>query len=158
MKILLTVLALAVIDPLVEARADDLSEMFSESSLNAVAAAIVAEQEPPLPPPFQQSSRPYWTTYAWLTAATIYDVESTFYLLGRCDECREANPVSRPFIERGRAATYAYSLAVNAAVMYIARRMQSRGDEWWRLAPVALTAVHGAAGTWNVYQATSPPD
>ena len=88
-----------------------------------------------------------------MTVATIYDVETTFYLLDGCPECQESTPITRPVIERGRLATYAFSFAINAGVMYVARRMFDRQDSWWRVVPLAFTIVHAVAGTFNIHEA-----
>lgn len=120
------------------------------------------EQEPPaqqeshargtraqLAPP---SPKPYRTAYAWLTVATIFDVEATFHMLDRYPQTLEGNPITRPIVESGRLTTYAYSMGVNAAVMYLARKLFDRGDPAWRILPIAFTVVHVIAGSWNIYQ------
>lgn len=137
-------------------------EMFSEESLRAVALLVIEDQRAisaaaESPPPPVRSYRRYWIVAGWLTAATVYDAEATFYLMDQCRECQEQNPMTRPIIEHGRLATYLYSAAVNAVVMYIARRMYDRADPWWRIVPLSLSIVHGIAGTWNLYQATHDP-
>ena len=132
------------------AAAQELPAIFSDESLQQIAAAVIADQKAPpetTPPP---TDRPYWVMYGWLTAATIFDVETTFYRLNHCDACQEANPIMRPFIERGRLATYAFSVAVNGVVMVLSRRMYDRGDTWWRVGPLAFTIVHAIAGTLNL--------
>jgi hypothetical protein len=135
------------------ASAEELPEIFSEESLQQIAAAVVADQNqqaeeaPPGPP---ATYRPFWVIYGWLTAATIFDIESTFYRLNHCEECQEANPIMRPFIERGRLATYAFSLTVNGVVMVLARRMYDRRDSWWRVGALTFTIVHAIAGTLNL--------
>lgn len=149
-RCLLLLMIAGLLLPLTAHAQETSAGMFSEEALQAVAAAVIADEATPEAMP--RSSRDLWVMTAWLTAATIYDVESTLHLLARCDECQEANPIVRPFVERGRFATYAYSAAVNAIVMYMARRMYLRGDTWWRVFPLALTAVHGVAGTWNWYR------
>ena len=134
-------------------RADDLAPIFSDESLQAVARAVIAETEPPPSRP----ARPFWVTVGWLSAATIYDIETTFWLMDRCATCDEQNPVTKGIVAEGRLATYAYSLAIDGVVLYIAKRMYDRGDPWWRVIPIALTIVHAVAGTWNLYQSTRPP-
>jgi len=109
------------------------------------------EKAEALPP--HSKRRPVWRLAAWLTAATIYDVESTFYRLKRCDECVEANALLRPFIDRGRLATYAFSAAVNAAILVIAKRAFDGGDPWWDLFGLTVSVVHAGAGTWNLVRA-----
>lgn len=131
--------------------AQELPAIFSEESLQQVAAAVVADQNSQLVAKSPTTHRPYWVMYGWLTAATIFDVETTFYRLDHCDACQEANPIMQPFIERGRLATYAFSLAVNGVVMVLSRRMYDRGDSWWRVGPLAFTIVHAIAGALNLY-------
>ena len=133
------------------ASAQELPAIFSDESLQQIAAAVVADQNTQSETPPRATDRPYWVMYGWLTAATIFDVETTFYRLDHCDNCQEANPIMRPFIERGRLATYAFSLAVNGVVMVLSRRMYDRGDSWWRVGPLAFTIVHAIAGTLNLY-------
>jgi len=135
-------------------RAEEIRSMFSDESLHAIARAVIAETAPRDSP---RPARPYWTMAGWLTAATIYDVETTFWLMDRCATCDEQNPLTKGIVEEGRLATYAYSLAIDGVVLYVAKRMFERRDPWWRVIPIALTIVHAAAGTWNLYQSTRPP-
>jgi hypothetical protein len=128
------------------------AEMFSEESLRTVAISMMAEEESPKEETqvAPKSYRPYWIMVGWLAAATVYDVETTFYRLDRC-QCIEVNPMVKPFVERGRLATYAYSAAVNGIIMVVARQMYNRSHGWWRAFPIAVSIVHGIAGTWNLY-------
>lgn len=128
------------------------------SAKRSAASTPLSKPQSSLEYDLPRSARPYWTSYAWLTLATIYDVESTLYLLQRCEECKETNPLVRTFVDRGRAATYAYSVAVNGIVMYFARRMFDRGDPRWDYFPFALSIVHAIAGSWNVIYASNPPE
>lgn len=135
-------------------------EMFSDEALRSVALSVLADQDPLFAAPESpaaRSYRPFWVMAGWLMASTIYDAEATFYLLDRCQECREQNPFTRPILEQGRLVTYLYSAALNGVVMYIARRMYDRGDPWWRIGPLTLAIVHGIAGTWNLIQAIYDP-
>ena len=139
------------------------TEMFSQNALNALAQEMIEEQQTPQTPsqaPTEKKSyKPYWLMYALLTATTVYDVETTFHRLGQCpNDCMEGNPVVRPFVERGRAATYAYTTLVNGIIMYVARRMFNRGHDWWRIFPMAVSGVHIAAGSWNLYLAAHPEE
>lgn len=102
--------------------------------------------------------RRYRAAYLWLTAATIFDVESTFYLIDRCPTCQEQNPITDSLVDSGRLAIYGYSALVNAIVMYIAKRLYERGDPSWRVLPIALTVVHALAGGWNIVQANGNTD
>jgi hypothetical protein len=131
----------------------DRSEMFSDKSLNEIAIAVLADEPENLDAPQPRSTRTYWTMAAVLTLTTVYDVESTFRFLEKCMECTERNPIVKPFVDRGRLATYAFSAAVNAIVLYVARRMYMRGHDWWYVFPTAVSAVHGTAGSWNFYRA-----
>jgi hypothetical protein len=51
--------------------------------------------------------------FAWHTLTTIADVASTHYVLARCDDCAEGNPIMKPFVERGPAATLTASALYN---------------------------------------------
>lgn len=51
--------------------------------------------------------------FAWHTVSTLADVASTHYVLARCDGCGEANPIMKPFVDRGPAATVAVSALYN---------------------------------------------
>lgn len=128
-------------------------KLYSDAVLQRVAQEVVAESSREMP----ESSRPFWTIAAWLAAATLYDIETTFYVREQCDTCDEQNPITAPIVETGRLATYAYSIVVDAAVLYLARRMYARDDPAWRVIPIALAIVHFVAGSWNLYTTTLPP-
>lgn len=82
-----------------------------------------------------------------LAAASVYDAETTFGLRERGG--REANPLMRPFVERGRPATYAALLAQNAGLAAAGDYLKKKGKKYW-WAPQALGAIgHLVAGTLN---------
>lgn len=93
---------------------------------------------------------------AALVGATVYDLETTFWALERCPtrtRCYEGNPVQRSFVERGRDATYAFNLAIDAGLLYGAYRMKAspgRLSRWWWVLPAAGIAGHAVGGTMNL--------
>ena len=97
-----------------------------------------------------ESSRSWWLMYGVLTLATVADVESTFHGLDRCATCREGNPIMRPFVERGRGATYAFTFGLNALTMELARRARNRHERHWYVGPMISTGVHAGGAAWNV--------
>lgn len=96
-----------------------------------------------------QSWKSYVFVYALLSATTVMDIESTFNGLDRCPSCKEGNPIMRPFIKRGRVATYAFAFSLNAIQMEVARRQKRRHERLWVVAPLIGTGIHGAAATSN---------
>lgn len=96
--------------------------------------------------------RSYTLTYAALVASTVADVETTFRGLDRCSSCREANPLLRPFVERGRGATYGVSIGLNILTMELARRSKRRGNRGWWVGPALQGSFHAGAAIWNSQQ------
>lgn len=89
---------------------------------------------------------------AYLIAMTIFDVETTFAAI-RNSGGTEANPVMKPFVKNGRVATYAFTLAVDALVLYIAYEIKGSKDKklqkmWW-IGPMIVGTGHGIAGGLN---------
>lgn len=85
-----------------------------------------------------------------LVASTIFDVETTFPMITNHGG-REINPLMKPFINRGRPATYAYLGGVNAGVIYTSYRMKKSKDPairslWWVIPASVITAqvVYGS--------------
>ena len=87
-----------------------------------------------------------------LIGTSIYDIESTYFALNRCENrCREGNPLMRPFIERGRPWAYAYYLSLDAGVIYYSYYLKKNGhNKLWYVAPLAVAGAHTIAGTWNI--------
>ena len=88
----------------------------------------------------------FWWMTAALTAATTYDIETTFRGLANCNDCREGSPVQRLLVNNGRLPTYAAQLAVNSGLLLLAR---SQGGGW-AVAAVTIAVGHFVAGTMNL--------
>lgn len=86
-----------------------------------------------------------WLTAA-LTAATVYDVETTFRGLANCSGCGERSPVGRWLVKEGRLPTYAAQFALNSGLLFLAR---SKGGGWTSAA-VTIAVGHLVAGTLNL--------
>jgi len=86
-----------------------------------------------------------WLTAA-LTAATVYDVETTFRGLANCSGCGERSPVGRWLVKEGRLPTYAAQFALNSGLLLLAR---SKGGGWTSAA-VTIAVGHLIAGTLNL--------
>lgn len=90
-----------------------------------------------------------------LVAFTVFDVETTFAALKNPRvSVREGNPVMRPFVNRGRPATYAFLGGVDAGVIYASYRMKKSTNPairklWW-VVPIAMMASHAFAGGANL--------
>jgi hypothetical protein len=101
-------------------------------------------QNKPLDPQFIAVS-------SYLIFSSVFDTETTFASLH--NGCHEANPVMRPFVKSGRAATYAFVLATDAAVIYVAYRMRKCENPgfkkiWW-VGPMVIGTGHAVAGGVN---------
>lgn len=93
----------------------------------------------------------FWMVGAGLTLSTIYDIETTHRGLNGClGSCREANPIAGLLIARNRPTAYAIGAAVSAGAMYITYRLKKGNHKTWWISPVAVTAIHTAAGTANL--------
>lgn len=97
----------------------------------------------------------FWGLAAGLTAATIYDIETTYAGLNRCETCREGNPLMRHVVEAGRPASYGVAMGLNAGLMYYSYRLRKSNNSsgkkrlWWLLPTIAIGA-HGVAGSLNL--------
>ena len=92
---------------------------------------------------------------AGLALASVYDFETTFHALNNCN-CREGNPIMRPFISRGRPASYVMSAAMNTAAMLAAYKLKKNHPKIWWIIPVCFTAGHVFAGSSNLRLARQP--
>ena len=99
------------------------------------------------------ADKKFWAVSTFLIGSTIYDIESTYFVLGKCKTCEEGNPIMRPFVKAGKPALYAAQGSIDAGVLYMSYKMK-KGDTrfkkvWWLL-PVAMAAGHMVAGTYNM--------
>lgn len=81
-----------------------------------------------------------------LNAAMIADTKSTFDVMQRCDQCYEANPYARPFINHGPVVSFTAGEAFDITVMAVAAKMKGSDRNafrktWWVI-PIALTTGH----------------
>lgn len=86
----------------------------------------------------------------YLVAMTIFDVETTFAAIR--NGAHEANPIMRPFIKRGRGATYGMQMGINAIVIgsaYLMKKDPKWNKAWWVIPSVWATG-HGVAGGLNL--------
>lgn len=96
----------------------------------------------------------FWGLAAGLATATIYDIETTYAGLNRCETCRESNPLMRSFVEKGRPTLYGVTMGVNTGIMYAAYRLRNSNNPslkklWWVI-PVVAIGLHGTAGSLNL--------
>ena len=91
----------------------------------------------------------FWMITAIHAASMAYDIETTFYTLDRCPNCYEANPIMRPFVKRGRLATYAFGMGIVTAQTWISYEMKKHTKFWWVI-PAAGIGLHSYAGTHNL--------
>jgi hypothetical protein len=92
----------------------------------------------------------FWGSAALLMTSSIVDAESTFVCIGR-KACYETNGKMVPFVEAGRAPTYAIQAAINSGVMvgtYFAKGNYSTRKVWW-VVPIVLSAAHFALSHRN---------
>lgn len=93
----------------------------------------------------------FWTMNFLMIGSTVYDSETTYYTLDRCgNNCKEGNPLMRPFVNAGRPWLYAVQGSIDAGVIYTSYQMKKKGHKFWYILPVALTVAHSAAGTHNL--------
>lgn len=102
------------------------------------------------------ADKKFWIINSVLIGATVYDIESTYLALDRCETCYELNPIMRPFVEAGKPQLYAVQGLIDAGVIYVSYKMKKQDSKlkkmWWLL-PVAVTAGHLVAGTNNMRMA-----
>src|SRR5262245_19331674 len=100
------------------------------------------------------TDKKFWMVTAGLTTSMLLDTKSTFDVARWCRTCEEANPIVRPFVERGPALTFSAGLAFDAGVMTIAAKMKGSERPWarrtWWVVPVALMRGHTIAWRHNV--------
>jgi hypothetical protein len=125
----------------------------------AVPPAASGDDDPWLPPPAERTprppDRPLWIAAGALTAATVFDVESTFAALDACrGTCTEGNVFGRGVVASGRGWTYGMQLTLAAGLTYTSWRMRRSTQPmlrraWWL--PMALGgAMHLVGGLLNV--------
>jgi hypothetical protein len=115
--------------------------------------SATAVQDDLRPAPGRIADKKFWILAGALNTAMILDTKSTFDVSRVCPDCGEANPIVRPFVERGPAVTYAAGVLFDAGVMTMAARMKGSEHRWmrrtWWVVPVALVVGHTVAYRHN---------
>ena len=109
-----------------------------------LASGVVEAQEK------KTADKKFWIVNSVLVGSTIYDVESTFFALERCEFCLEGNPFMKPFVKAGRPGLYAVQGSIDAGIVYASYKLKKGGNKLWWLLPIAVTASHSIAGTSNI--------
>ena len=95
----------------------------------------------------------FWALAGVLGTSMLLDTRSTFYVVDRCLDCREANPLVAPLVRLGPTPTYAAGVLVDIGVMAVAAKMKGSERAWvrrtWWVAPVALVIGHSLATRHN---------
>jgi hypothetical protein len=96
----------------------------------------------------------FWTVAIALNASMAMDTKSTFDVLERCNNCYEANPYARPFVNRGPVVAFTAGQAFDIGLMYTAAKMKGSKhpvfrNVWWVI-PVSITVGHLAAYQHNI--------
>ena len=90
-------------------------------------------------------------TSSLLVGATVFNVESTFAALDKCNHtCEEGNLLMKPLFNLGRPAVYAVDGGVNAGIIYASYHMKKKGFKGWWLPQLAGGAVYAIAGGFNM--------
>ena len=90
------------------------------------------------------------TVSSYLILTTIFDLETTFSAIR--NGAHEANPIMRPFVKRGRGATYGMQMGINAIVIgtsYLMKKDPKWNKGWWVI-PLVVATGHGVAGGLNL--------
>ena len=85
----------------------------------------------------------------FMVSGIIFDVEST-YLCTSTGKCREANPLMRPLLDKGRPTMYAVQGAFAGLIIYSSYDLKRGGSKIWWLLPVIVGTVHAVAGANNM--------
>jgi len=96
------------------------------------------------------ADKKFWVVNTIMIGSTIYDVESTYFALNRCENCYEANPLMKPFVEAGRPALYIVQGAIDVGIIYASYKMKKKGHKLWYVLPAIVTVAHTIAGTHNI--------
>src|SRR5687767_14208771 len=72
----------------------------------------------------QALDKKFWAVTAALGTTMVLDTRSTFYIVDRCVDCRDANPFVAPFVRLGPTPTYTAGILFDAGVMAIAAKMK----------------------------------
>ena len=96
------------------------------------------------------ADKKFWIVNSIMIGSTVYDIESTYFALDRCKNCREYNPLMRLFVEAGRPAIYAIQGSIDAGVIYVSYKMKKKGHKLWYVLPAIVTVAHTIAGTHNI--------
>ena len=96
------------------------------------------------------ADKKFWAVNTLLVSSTVYDTRSTYFALEKCKNCREANPLMRPFVKAGEPWLYVVQGFINTGVIYASYKMKEKDHKLWYVLPVALTIAHTIAGTHNI--------
>ncbi|MBI2062513.1 MAG: hypothetical protein HYT64_02390 [Candidatus Yanofskybacteria bacterium] len=101
------------------------------------------------------ADKKFWIVNITFVGSSIYDVESTFYVLNKCSTCSEKWPLMKSFVRAGKPATYGIIIGADAAIVGSSYWLKKKKNKFWFILPVALAATHTIAGTHNIRFAMS---
>lgn len=87
---------------------------------------------------------------SYLILASIYDTETTFAVIRNGGH--ECNPIMKPFVKNGRAATYAFQFGLDAIIIYASYEMKKskKFEQVWWILPSFVATSHVVAGSLNM--------
>ena len=94
------------------------------------------------------ADKKFWAVSTALIGSTIYDVESTYFSIGK--GYRELNPRMRSFVNAGRPGLYMVQGSVDAGVIFLSYKMKKADSKLWWIVPIAVTAWRSVSGTHNM--------
>jgi hypothetical protein len=125
--------------------------IFSEEKLNEVVIRTLQEesvsgQEIQVQSKNKMFDWKFLSVAGILHGSMILDLNSTYYTLNRCPSCKEANPYTAPFVNKGPACAYVAATIFQGGLMYLSHRMRYSKDpvirKIWTVLPLLTASTH----------------
>jgi len=92
----------------------------------------------------------FWAVNLTLVGFSVYNIESRFYVLDKCDTCQLKGVFGIPVAKPTRPFAYAEIAAIDVPLLLYSYKLKKQNNKLWFILPLSVAAVHAAVGSHNI--------